>query len=275
MDLLRSETCKFAHNFLLSLQSFGLVPTIDKPTRVHRNSATLINNIFINEMNDEVISGNVVSDISDHLFCIVTSYRQKVKRLKHHKIRDFSCFSENAFNNDLQEVSSEQLSLNESPNVDKYFSMFYNKVNKVINKHAPLKVSSRKAKQLLKPWITKGLLKSIKIKNKLFYSGQTDRYKLYRNSISKLTRVSKKLYYHNYFTTNLQNMKKTWEGINNLINRKSKNRRVISAVLKDQTTMVFRRTLQKFQIYSINTLLQLDKSWRQAFPNLVEIFATT
>ena len=160
VDLLRSETCKFAHNFLLSLQSFGLIPTIDKPTRVHRNSATLIDNIFINEMNDEVISGNVVSDISDHFsqFCIVTSYRQKVKRLKHHKIRDFSCFSENAFNNDLQEVSSEQLSMTESHNVDKYFSMFYNKVNKVINKHAPLKkVSSRKAKQLLKRWITKGL----------------------------------------------------------------------------------------------------------------------
>ena len=73
----------------------------------------------------------------------------------------------------------------------------------------------RKAKQRTKPWITKGLIKSIKIKNKLFYSGDKDKYKLYRNKILLLTRLSKKLYYHNYFETNLHNMKKTWEGINN------------------------------------------------------------
>jgi exonuclease III len=32
VDLLKFGTCKFSHNFLLSLQSFGLLPTIDKPT---------------------------------------------------------------------------------------------------------------------------------------------------------------------------------------------------------------------------------------------------
>lgn len=41
--------------------------------------------------------------------------------------------------------------------VDKLFSSFYNKLNKIVNKHAPMKVlSQRKAKQLSKPWITKG-----------------------------------------------------------------------------------------------------------------------
>ena len=95
--------------------------------------------------------------------------------------------------------------------------------------HAPLKlVSKRKAKQLSKPWMTKGLLKSTKIKNKLFYSGNTDRYKLYRNNILKLTRMSRKNYYTTLFSNNFTNMKKTWEGINNLINcKKKKNRRPI------------------------------------------------
>ena len=89
--------------------------------------------------------------------------------------------------------------------------------------HAPLKlVSKRKAKQLSKPWMTKGLLKSTKIKNKLFYSGNTDRYKLYRNNILKLTRMSRKNYYTTLFSNNFTNRKKTWEGINNLINCKKK-----------------------------------------------------
>ena len=58
--------------------------------------------------------------------------------------------------------------------VDNLFSSFYNKFNKLINKHAPMKtISNRKAKQLSKPWITKGIRISIKIKNKLYASGDT------------------------------------------------------------------------------------------------------
>lgn len=49
--------------------------------------------------------------------------------------------------------------------VDKLFSSFYNKLNKIVNKYAPMKVlSQRKAKQLSKPWITKGIKTSIKVK---------------------------------------------------------------------------------------------------------------
>ena len=33
IDLLKSETCGFSHNFLLYVQSFSFVPTIDKPTK--------------------------------------------------------------------------------------------------------------------------------------------------------------------------------------------------------------------------------------------------
>jgi exonuclease III len=55
--LLRFETCKYAHNSLISLQSYGFSP-IDKPTRVHNNSATLIDNILIrNDSNFVIISG--------------------------------------------------------------------------------------------------------------------------------------------------------------------------------------------------------------------------
>ena len=47
--LLKSEVLEFSHIFLLSLQSCYLIPTIDKPSRVHGNSASLIDNIFLIE----------------------------------------------------------------------------------------------------------------------------------------------------------------------------------------------------------------------------------
>ena len=39
--LQKIETCNYSRDFLLALQSCYLLPTIDKPTRVHKNSASL------------------------------------------------------------------------------------------------------------------------------------------------------------------------------------------------------------------------------------------
>ena len=56
------------------------------PACVHRDSAMLIDNIFINIPDEILISGNIVSDISDHLsqFCIIDSISAKnnIKNLK-------------------------------------------------------------------------------------------------------------------------------------------------------------------------------------------------
>ena len=191
IDLLKSETCDFSHNFLLSLQSYSFFPVIDKPTRVHNNSATLIDNILVNSIGFKLSSGNIVSDISDHYsqFCIIHSPSLK-SRYQGTKIRDYSRFSEENFISDISQTDWTGLISNGS--IDKRFSSFYNRLNKIVNRHAPLKiVSKRKAKQLSKPWITRGLRRSIKIKNHLFYSGDMATYKLYRNSILSLTRQSK------------------------------------------------------------------------------------
>ena len=48
------------------------------------------------------------------------------------------------------------------------------------------------------------------------------RYTYYRNEISKLTRISEKLYYHESFNNNLNNLKKTRKGINGLLSCKKK-----------------------------------------------------
>ena len=76
---LNAETCTFTKDFLLSLQSYFFIPTIDKLTRVKSNSATLIDNIFVNQIGREITSSHIISDISDHYsqFCIIKSLKVK------------------------------------------------------------------------------------------------------------------------------------------------------------------------------------------------------
>ena len=92
-----SETCDSSHDVLLSLQSYSFFPTIDKPTRVYNNSATLIDNVFVNRIDSKLSSSNIVSDISDHYsqFALFHSPREKT-HLKKRKIRDYSHFVQDA-----------------------------------------------------------------------------------------------------------------------------------------------------------------------------------
>ena len=232
IDLLKTETCNFSHDFLLSLQSHLFVPTIDKPSRVHHNSASLIDNIFTNNLEHSIYSGNIVSDISDHYsqFCITSSTTQSTIKINK-KVRCFSAFSKDQF---LKELSN--IDFTSTGNVDQMFSSFFKNLNKIVNKHAPLKrLSKRKQRQMSKPWITQGIRSSIKVKNKLLMCGNSSKYKLYRNKISDLIRISKKLYFHSFFNDNIKNIRKTWEGINRIININKKKHKSISA-LKDPST---------------------------------------
>ena len=164
IDLLKFETCRYSHDFLVSLQSCYLIPTIDKPTRVRNTSATLIDNIFVNNPEQVKFSGNLISDISDHFsqFCIMKSVREKPTKVQKTKFRDYSRFSADRFNDDLSQLDWNNILSNANNDMDKLFSSFYNKFNKIVNKHAPMKtLSHRKAKQFSKPWITKGIRTSI------------------------------------------------------------------------------------------------------------------
>ena len=59
MDLLKCETSSYSHDFLSSLQSCFLIPSIDKPMRVRSSSATLIDNIFVNNHDNITACGNI------------------------------------------------------------------------------------------------------------------------------------------------------------------------------------------------------------------------
>ena len=55
------------NDFLDSLASNSIIPYILHPTRITSHSKTIIDNIFSNYISHEIISGNITTNISDHL----------------------------------------------------------------------------------------------------------------------------------------------------------------------------------------------------------------
>ena len=96
------------------------------------------------------------------------------------------------------------------------------------NKCFPLKKIRARKCTVRKPWITKGLMKSIKKKNimyKQFLCSPTSSreclFKNFRNKLNHLLRIAKREYYDNKLAEYKSNMKFTWRLLNEVINRRS------------------------------------------------------
>ena len=55
------------NEFLESLASNSFIPLVLQPTRITSHSNTLVDNIFSNVIDSDIISGNLTATISDHL----------------------------------------------------------------------------------------------------------------------------------------------------------------------------------------------------------------
>ena len=64
--------------FYEQMYSYGLLPQITQPTRVTDNTATIVDNIFTNNMDDNILSGNIITDFSDHYTQFVSVAREKI-----------------------------------------------------------------------------------------------------------------------------------------------------------------------------------------------------
>ena len=216
-DILKYYFNKTIANFLNLMYSNFLQPCILEPTRiVGNNRPSLIDNIFINTYDKPILSGNFINKISDHMsnFAIVRDILEKIKTKKI-KIRAVKNFEEEKYLQDLEEIKN--LDLMKYENVNNMYNAFHNKYIEIIDKNAPYKTLSKKESKLkLKPWITKGILQSIKTRGnyrKKYIRKQDsfwyERYRYYRNKINMLIKKSKKNYLRKFFQENFNNSKKT------------------------------------------------------------------
>ena len=159
------------NEFLDYLASNSFIPLILQPTRMTSHSNTLIDNIFSNVIDPDIILGNLTATISDHLsqFAIIPNMFGNISGNKSNIYeRDWSKFDRENFILDYFSVDWEDLLKIDGLNVDNSTKIYLDKINMLLDTYAPLKkITKYKLKFKSKPWITLGLQKSISVTNKL------------------------------------------------------------------------------------------------------------
>jgi exonuclease III len=88
VDMLKNETCDFANRLTQNLFTSFYFPLITMPTRITQHTATLIDNLFSNDLEKINYSQNglISSDISNHLpiFHICGVNKENTKNRKKH-----------------------------------------------------------------------------------------------------------------------------------------------------------------------------------------------
>ena len=221
INILNYELNRETADFLNNIHSNSLVPYITLPTRITSRSKTLIDNIFFNEINDAAISGNLITDVSDHhaQFLMTPKILGNDLTNKVTLRRSYKNFNNELFKNDLLKTDWEYLLKSNLNDVNFSFEQFLLELNNLFDIHAPFKYSKRNDKKRNKPWITNSTANSIRKKNNLYNKlcsakdskRKEEHHKLYKadkNHVTNLSRRSKESYFKNLFEENKKNMYK-------------------------------------------------------------------
>ena len=204
------------------------VPLVNRPTRVTEHSASLIDHIFTNNLTPlegGAVSGILYSSISDHL---PVFHMCKVL----HDVSSKDTFFKTQIINDrtvrkLRDRLSEQdwNAVTCQNDTNSAYSTFITMFNECL--HHSIPTVTRKIRAHKKPWMTNGLLNSVRRKNKLysFYVKRPCdltryRFKQYRNKVNHLIRISEKKYVRDYLEKTKGDVKKSWLMLNRLLCKK-------------------------------------------------------
>ena len=234
IDLLKTNVPS-TQNYLDTMLSYNLIPSIIIPTRFTDRSTTLIDHIFIrlpkSKINNMVTSGNFITDISDHL-CNFSIIDTEIKRTKERPfIRLYNKTNTQRF---MDNIANELSTINESinsqaiPDVNELYKTLFEKLHQLLDLYFPKVRQSRKqAKD--KDWITNGIKKAIKQKNYLYqtqvkYNSKEniEKWKRYRNVLNKIIKDTQKDYYKNLINQHNNNCIGLWKTLGSIICKNKK-----------------------------------------------------
>jgi exonuclease III len=168
IDYLKQNTRSY-RDLVLSLGSEQLIKS---STHLNRNSntASLIDHIYSNLSSAQVDTKVLIHDITDHFptIALINAHSLTKKIPNNLKFRDYRKFDQNKFLADLS--NNLPFYQDEESNPNNFFDTFFTRFMNVVNRHAPFRSPTKKAKKhQTKPWITNQLLRMIKTKNHLYH----------------------------------------------------------------------------------------------------------
>ena len=216
-------------------------PLITRPTRITSNTATLIDNIFTNNLDTYSFSGLLFTDISDHLPIFSFFYDQSLQDASDTYVtfRDKNKANLLKFQDRLRNFKWTDLEGYDDPNCA--YATFHKNLMNIYNTS-----SFEKKFKSNKPWISGGLLTSIRKKNKLYKkflsvptSSYENMYKKYKNKLNHLIlRSAKRRYYEERLESTKTNIKTTWKTLNEIINKKTRKKSLPSVFIANNQNIV-------------------------------------
>ena len=220
IDLLNYKHHSLTGQYADSLLAHGHMPLITQPTRIFGRSATIIDHITTTYRFDRYKAGILLSYISDHMptfYVRQTPIKSKLSRtIKKRKINENTT---PAFKTLLESVPWNIVTEENRPK--QAFEKFFERLDVCGDMVFPIveqKISKRVCP--LKPWMTSGLLKSRRQKEKLAAKKMRcptltniENYRVFNSIYNKIKRAAIKLYYEGKFQEHKRNVKGTWDTI--------------------------------------------------------------
>ena len=201
------------NNELNGLYDLGLIPTINKYTRITKDSRSIIDNLFTNEK--ETDNFIIPCSISDHFATLSISNKSTSKKLNQQKyIRKINKQNTEKLATSLAQCNWKTIIKNEDA------QEAYNEFEKILttefNKNIP--ITRLKNKYKSNTWVTRGISKSNRTERKLYIKKCTkpteaniQKHKTYKKILDKIKRHIKTKYIEEQFEQAKNNPKNTWK----------------------------------------------------------------
>ena len=169
LDLLKSDHHSSTQNFIETNMNSNLYPTIIRPTRITKMTATLINNIFVSlDIFSICKSWILIDSASDHLPCLlnIAGIKHKLKdpiKIQSRDLEHIDRLKSTLSNTDWEYLQSK------GANTEVISKKFASDLSDLIEHFIPIKSKTIPYGKLhRKAWLTPGMLKSIRTEKQLY-----------------------------------------------------------------------------------------------------------
>ena len=247
-DLFKISQDHKSANFYEHSSSISFIPTIHKPTRITNQTFSLIDNIFVNNLNN-FHSGLFSYDVSDHvpIFLVYKSIlTENVILPVTYQIRNMSS---SHLSNLYETFDAIDFGYLEGLDCDDAVKQLHLKILTSYNNCCPIKNKTKSHKDTIKPWINPSIKALIKKRQNLFMLQRQNKistvaYNRFRNLVTSKIRTAKKTYFQNLFNDIKKDTKKTWSIINEIIRPNcNKNASEIKSIIHNDSLIIQPNTI--------------------------------
>ena len=224
IDLLKNNSvAKSYEDIVLNYQ---YLQTVHSPTRINKNSSTMIDHVLINSK-VKAFSSVVNCSVADHLGILTVSNQNILKKVIQNDSKLFSVIDSDLLSEKLNKVDwNKWIAKRMNLNTDETFASFHRLVSKFLKEATVMKKRTNNKYVPRNPWITFETLsikkeadkyrkKFLKSNSAYHFNKSNELYKFYKSQIRK----NKNDYYLDKFRMAGKDSKKIWQLINQALGR--------------------------------------------------------